>query len=258
MNLEEKSTCATKGGSVKKKERGGGLVASLITPPRTTIMTPHYIAIDTETGGTRPGCHALLSIAAIADWAPDMPEVIYVTPESQPGKTIDPEAARKNGYTPERWAQRGAVDLKTAMIYLSTFLQDRFTAQPAALMLAHNAGFDRMILDEASAITGVRMPIRHAWRCSMDMLGRLMDRGLIPSGRANLDRLGELSGQWPVGQRPEIHEAAGDALACLRGYQWLLEKERAPEADLRAEIDALRAEMSAEKAAATEKREGPP
>lgn len=224
-------------------------------------MTPHFIAIDTETGGIRPGAHALLSVAAVAGWAqhmPRMPLMIYIAPESQPGKKIEPEAARKNGYTPELWAQRGAVDVKTAMIYLSTFLQDCFTAQPTARMLAHNAGFDRMFLDEAAAVTGVRMPLRHTWRCSMDKLGTLMDRGIIPDGSATLDRLGELSGQWEPGQRPLIHEAAGDALACLRGYQWLLEKERAPEADLRAEIDALRAEMSAEKAAATEKREGPP
>lgn len=60
----------------------------------------HFIAIDTETGGTRPGKHALLSIAAVASWS-DATFVRHITPESQPGKEVDPEAARINGYTPE-------------------------------------------------------------------------------------------------------------------------------------------------------------
>lgn len=189
-------------------------------------MQRPFIAIDTETGGTRPGQHALLSIAAVASWAVDMPAVIYITPESQPGKTVEPDAARINGYTPARWAERNATTITTAMVMLSDFLTDRFAAQPGALMLAHNAGFDRMFLDEAAAVAGVRLPIRHAWRCSMDKMGCLMDRGIIPAGNLKLDRLGELSGQWAPGKRPKIHEADADALACLRGYQWLLQKEK--------------------------------
>lgn len=185
-----------------------------------------YIAIDTETGGTRPGQHALLSIAAVASWAEHMPAVIYITPESQPGKIVEPDAARINGYTPERWAERGATDVRTALCILDAFLTERFKAQPGAKMLAHNAGFDRMFLDEAAAVAGVRLPIRHAWRCSMDKMGTLMDRGIIPEGNLKLDRLGDLSGQWEPGQRPAIHEAGADAMACLRGYEWLLEKEK--------------------------------
>ncbi len=197
----------------EKKERGG---------------ESFFIAIDTETGGTRPGQHALLSIALVASWARDLPSVIYVTPESQPGKIVEPDAARINGYSAALWDKRNAVDVRTALCILVAFLEDRFKAQPGALMLAHNAGFDRMFLDEAAAaaVAGVRMPIRHAWRCSMDKMGTLMDRGIIPAGNLKLDRLGELSGQWAPGQRPKIHEADADALACLRGYEWLLEKEK--------------------------------
>lgn len=190
----------------------------------------NFIALDTETGGTRPGKHALLSIAAYPSWDIANPFIAHIRHED--AYTIEPDAAEINGYTPELWEQRGAVWIFDAMADLGDWLSDRFRER-RALMLAHNAGFDRMFLDEASHFTGMKMPIRHAWRCSMDKMGTLMDRGLIPQGKTNLNRLGELSGQWHEGGRPAIHEAGADALACLRGYIWLLGKEKA-------EIDTLR------------------
>lgn len=188
------------------------------------------IAIDTETGGTRPAKHALLSIAAVASWDESKRFVVHLKPE--PGYTVEAGAARVNGYTEALWAERGACSLAEGMRALVAWLALMFTEKPRALMLAHNAGFDRMFLDEAAELAEVKLPIRHAWRCSMDKLGTLMDRGLIPWGKAKLDRLGELAGLWPVGGRPAVHEAGGDALACLKGYQWLLEKEGAAERTL--------------------------
>ncbi len=193
-----------------------------------------FIALDTETGGTRPGAHALLTIAAVRSWDSEHDTFLrHISPESQPGKHVEPDAARINGYTPALWSERGASTLRHAMLDLEAFLAESFRQRRGALMLAHNAGFDRMFLDESAHCTGIRLPIRHAWRCSMDKLGTLMDRGLIEPGTAKLDRLGELSGQWPAGQRPAVHDALHDALACLRGYQWLLKKERAPEATVK-------------------------
>ncbi len=192
----------------------------------------NLIAIDTETGGTRSGRHALLSIGAVVSWDTINTTFLrHLLPAD--GYTIEPEAARINGYTPELWSQRGAIPLDHAMSDLSHFLADAFRDRPQARLLAHNAGFDRAFLDEASVICGILLPIRHAWRCSMDKLGTLMDRGLIPEGKAKLDRLGELSGQWDPGQRQPVHDALHDALACLRGYQWLLRKEKEAEDTLR-------------------------
>lgn len=207
-------------------------------PPITSrsLMTHHYIAIDTETGGTRPGRHALLSISAVPSWHRESSLLIYIEPHL--GYTVEDGAARVNGFTHDLWIERGCVSIYVAMRQLSDWLHVRFAECPRALMLAHNAGFDRMFLDESSHLTGVRLPIRHAWRCSMDKLGTLMDRGIIPAGKANLDRLGELAGLWPVGARPAIHEADADARACLEGYEWLLKKEKEPEDALRAEIEA--------------------
>ena len=185
-------------------------------------MKTEYIAIDTETGGVRPGRDALLSIAARASW--DAPTfIVHLWPAD--GYKVEPGAIKVNGYSVERWKERDAVSLFQGMEWLQAWLKARFAEKEGARMLAHNAGFDRMFLDEASAITGLKMPISHAWRCSMDKLGCLMDRGAIGQGKANLSRLGELAGLWPVDGRPVTHEAAQDAEACLMGYQWLLHKE---------------------------------
>lgn len=178
----------------------------------------NLIAIDTETGGTRSGRHALLSIGAVVSWDTINTTFLrHLLPAD--GYTIEPEAARINGYTPELWSQRGAIPLDHAMSDLSHFLADAFRDRPQARLLAHNAGFDRAFLDEASVICGILLPIRHAWRCSMDKLGTLMDRGLIPEGKAKLDRLGELSGQWDPGQRQPVRIRCTIAFISTR---WLM------------------------------------
>ena len=185
-------------------------------------MKTEYIAIDTETGGVRPGRDALLSIAACTSWnAPRF--LVHLWPAD--GYKVEPGAIKVNGYSLERWKERGAVSLFQGMEWLQAWLKARFQEKEGARMLAHNAGFDRMFLDEACAITGLKMPVRHAWRCSMDKMGCLMDRGVIGQGKATLSRLGELAGLWPEGGRPVTHEAEHDAAACMLGYQWMLHKE---------------------------------
>lgn len=189
-------------------------------------MKTEYIAIDTETGGVRPGRDALLSIAACTSW--DAPRfLVHLLPA--PDYRVEPGAIKVNGYSLERWKERGAVSLFEGLEWFQDWLKARFAEKEGARMLAHNAGFDRMFLDEACAITGLKMPVRHAWRCSMDKLGCLMDRGVIGQGKATLSRLGELAGLWPEGGRTMTHEAGHDAEACLHGYIWLLEKEKAGE-----------------------------
>lgn len=178
------------------------------------------IAGDTETGGIYPSIHALLSVAFVASWMPDKPLVIYIKPD--PEKRVDAEAAKLNGYDWRLWNDRGAVALGNAMDELDAWLKARLAEKKEARLIAHNAGFDRSFLEEGYRMCGKDSPPgRHSWRCSMSCFGELMDEGLLPHGSASLARLGELSGQWPAGGRPQLHDVAEDALACLRGYQWL-------------------------------------
>lgn len=183
--------------------------------------TRPLIAIDTETGGLFPSINPLLSISIVPSWTME-PVTFYIEPLAM--EVIRPEAAALNGYSHDLWMERGALPMGQSMQRFHKVLSDCLAAHPDALILAHNAGFDRSFLDEAYRVSDYQMPHRHHWRCSMQMMAQLMDQGLIPQGSLGLDRLGEISSQWPVGGRPSVHEAHEDALACLIGYQWLQQR----------------------------------
>ncbi|NBV89298.1 MAG: 3'-5' exonuclease, partial [Betaproteobacteria bacterium] len=104
------------------------------------------IAVDTETGGfeSQVETHALLSIAAVASWG--CPP-FYV--KIQPDGLIDPGAAAKNGYTPERWAD--ALPVKVALLEFQRWLHESGAKEKGAVPLAHNAGFDRTWLRHREA-----------------------------------------------------------------------------------------------------------
>lgn len=182
------------------------------------------IGIDTETGGIYPAANPLLSVALVPSW--DAPETtIYILPE--PGKIIEAAAAKVNGYTPEVWAERGAVPLHRAMLMFAATLQQLLAEKKEARLIAHNAGFDRSFIEEGARPFQIELPGRYQWDCSMHELGSLIRDGLIPRGGRSLARLGELAGLWPVGCRPSLHDVTEDARAALHGYQWLRAKRTA-------------------------------
>lgn len=183
-------------------------------------MIPDYIAIDVETGGLYPSIHALLCISARTSWE-SKPFLVYLWPLE--GKCVDPAAAAKNGYSAEKWMARGARTAVEGMTWLVDWLTLRLDEKPGAVMLAHNAGFDRGFLEETGRLTGItRLPGRHSWRCSMNTFGIAQDLGLAPKGSASLETLGNLLGLWPQAGRPAVHEAEEDTEVCLRGQLELM------------------------------------
>lgn len=183
------------------------------------MNTPQdIIALDTETGGVYPAIHPLLSVSIVASWNLQ-PFTVYIEPLAL--ELIDPGAAKVNGYTHEKWMERGALPLMMAMELFNAQLARLKYERPGAVLVAHNAGFDRGFIDEAFRQCDLQPVHRHNWRCSMLMMAFLMDIGQLPTGSLSLDRLGEVSGQWPAGGRPAVHEAHEDALVCLKGYQFL-------------------------------------
>ena len=191
----------------------------------------HHIVADTETGGLYPASHALLSIGAVSSWGGEA-FLIYITPESQPGKTVEPEAAAKNGYSAEKWEALGAVPLEEGFGRFLGWLEARRAERENAGLWCHNLAFDRGFLGEAERLIGLRIPHRHDWRCSQSKFGELMDKGLLPRGSSGLDRLIELSGYGAP--RGEVHDSLEDCHATLHGLRWLLQQERL-------EVDTLRA-----------------
>ena len=211
---------ATKGGSLP------GLAEKKEGPPMPCITC------DTETGGLYPSVHALLSIGACCSWSLERFSG-YITPESQPGKVIiDLEAARVNGYTPERWKLYGAMSYTAVFGGFIDWLRARKKERPGALLVCHNLAFDMGFLREGERLTGHELPHRSQCACTQLELVRLMKAGLIAEGSASLDRLRVLSG-WE-GARNAEHDALDDALITEHGYQWLIGVAKRPEMALRA------------------------
>lgn len=173
------------------------------------------VAIDTETGGLVPGYHALLQLAAVPSWDAE-PFCIYIWPS---GLEVAPEAARKNGYSPERWEERGAVRLPDALELLWDWLQKAPVPVHHLLPLAHNAGFDRSFLDASYAYVGRKNPLGHRWRCSQAALAYLQDAGVLNPSSLSLDALAGLCGLQREGKE---HNALEDARLCLSAYHWLI------------------------------------
>lgn len=179
----------------------------------------YFIAIDTETSGLIPGESELLSLAAVSSRPESGAFHVHILPTTE----VPAEAAAVNGYTPELWAEKGALPLKHALLAFLAWLDREQKESPAPLRpLAHNAAFDRAMLEAAERSTGLRTGLTHRWRCSMVAMLHLQDAGILPPGYVNLDTLGILSGFWKKEARTAAHYALQDARCCLHGYQWLL------------------------------------
>lgn len=198
----------------------------------------NFITIDTETGGLFPSIHALLAIGATCSWSTSTFEA-YITPESQPGKIINPEAAAKNGYSPEAWKLLKAQPLQQVYPAFLAWLLERKNERPGCVFVCHHLAFDKPFLTEAGRVCGADdLPGRHSWRCSQVLLGLLMDIGILAEGKTSLDRLIEVS-LWPV-ERYQQHNALQDAFATQHGFTWLLSRLAKPSDTF--SIERIRAE----------------
>jgi DNA polymerase III epsilon subunit-like protein len=182
-------------------------------------MIEHFIAIDTETGGLDASECALLSIAAVPSWGA-RPFSIAVLPNG----VIEPKAAEVNGYTPERWAELGAVSEKVAALELRRWLEDM--DRHRWHMAAHNAGFDSLFLRALEARTGIDLDLPGIWHCTQIKLQGLRSEGILPPGSNRLDDLGAVSGFWDLEPRAAQHDALQDARCCAHGLAWIREKKK--------------------------------
>lgn len=181
------------------------------------------IAIDTETGGVKAGAHALLSVAAIKlddDFNPIPDAQLYLYIKPHPSRTIEAQAAKINGYTPEKWETNGALDIHRAMKRLHDFIP--FSAQA----LAHNAGFDQRFIDDACDLTRTKLGLSYRWHCSMATFAAVNEALKLGQSKCSLDSLAAISGHWGPDYKRGDHSAIDDALACAAGYKWLIQKIR--------------------------------
>lgn len=183
-------------------------------------LPPEVVAVDTETGGFNPDVNPTLSLALVPN-LPAKPRILYILPAD--GEIVEVEAARVNGYTPEKWAARGARSRAAAFADAADFLS-RLHARAVERRLipswqklaplAHNAPHDAKFVERH--FPGL---FKQPWRCSMAFFKGLQDAGLLPSGKVNLDALLVAMGKQSRGAA--VHEADYDAQCAGDGWSWL-------------------------------------
>jgi DNA polymerase III subunit epsilon len=158
------------------------------TLPRLAVL------VDTETTGLQHSRHEVIEIGAVAFTYDDEGKVGDVVGVysglRQPSSPIPPDVTRLTGITDEMVAGR-EIDNATLDALI----------EPADLVIAHNAGFDRPFCEKLS-----RSFIPKAWACSVSEI-RWADRGFEGN------KLGYLVGQ--SGLFHEGHRATDDCHALL-------------------------------------------
>lgn len=190
--------------------------------------------IDVETGGLSPVDSPLLSIGA---WTTAAPDPVtgnsfhrYVLPEPGWG-AVSVAAARVSGY-PQRWQH--AIPLQIAMREFADWIKRYERAGISLQPVAHNAGFDRGFLEEASRRTRVRLGLDYHWRCSAAAAHLVLDqlalngeteRAFCEQQSVKLEVLTPLAGHWSdadIEQRQGRHDARDDARAAVAVWEWIL------------------------------------
>lgn len=164
------------------------------------------LVIDTETGSLDPRTGALLDIAAVELRDGEVGRTFRRRVLPGLGLVIEPEAAACNGYTPELWAEMGAVSEEDAIIDFLNFVGEvrGLTGEqestlacvvaefagveikvcvnpdlPRLTWAGHNVAFDRGFIGEAVArwVHGLRRAALEAACASGGGLGDVLRRG---------------------------------------------------------------------------------
>lgn len=164
---------------------------------------------DCETGGLN---HATVDMTEVACVVTDPTGGIVLTEYSArvfPKRPVEPDAARINGYSQEKWASE-AVDLDVAMVKLLERAKD-------SLFCSHNTPFDWGFLSDAMAERGAR------WRGDYHKIDTVaLATPLLKAGKVPNLKLATLCNYFGVDQG-EPHRALSDARACHGIYLKLMD-----------------------------------
>lgn len=193
------------------------------------------IVLDVETGGFDPKSDALVSVSAavVPELGQPLQEIITVYLRPTPGAAVGEGSIAINGYNPDLWEERGAVNLLPGMSMLHDWML-MATEGEGATVIAHNAQFDAKFIEHYQLVAGIQLPILRWW-CSCDNFRTFCRRNRIRARNAKLDTLGALCGCWEEGKRPSVHEADDDVKATVAGVLWM----RATEAGKPFDLGAL-------------------
>jgi len=180
---------------------------------------------DTETSGLDPERHEILEIAAIRMKQPTPESGEIVMPEEVsrmhqyvlPTKPVDPQVAKLNGYSPEKWAENKAVPIEVALQEYVPILND-------SRMAGQNPLFDFGFIMAALKRLNWTWP----WKCGYHLLDvASMAWPLVAMHKTpgvNQESLVEL-----LGLGTQTHTAISDVEQCVEVYKKLLQMFQWPE-----------------------------
>lgn len=180
-------------------------VVSIAPPPRIVPPEGELVFVDTETTGLKAGAHQVIEIGAMTIDGAEFVALIKL----ERGAEVSPDAMRVNGIDlrGREWRE-SAVSLRDAL--------DAFVAwlPTGAVLVAHNAAFDRRMLEADAARVGVAWP-EIEWFCTKAWADELRKRGELATVDSKLHTLCAHFGVPNDGE----HRALADVVRMARVFE---------------------------------------
>ena len=172
---------------------------------------PDICFVDFETSGLNPWEHGIIEIGAVLCDGATLEIKKQISLKTRPTKPVSSEAARINGYTPEKWKDAIAIEHGIRLL---------FPLVEGTRWAGSNPSFDRQFAQQAAKKAGIEFPRLSTFRMidTNAMCEPWIFHGIIP--HAGLDKLIELFGLPP---REAEHAALGDALMAREVYKKIVE-----------------------------------
>jgi hypothetical protein len=116
------------------------------------------LVVEAEGGDREPARATLLSVCVRAVHEGDNDSAFSCYVEPDPDRSLQPEAVRSNGLTPERLRALGAVTPRIAMRTLAAVLPVLAGGKPV-ILVGHDVGYDRRVLLDTAVGAGRPLPV---------------------------------------------------------------------------------------------------
>lgn len=172
---------------------------------------PDICFVDFETSGLKPWEHEIIEIGAVLCDGTTLEIKKQISLKTKPTKPVSHEAARINGYTPEKWKDAIAIEHGIRLL---------FPLVEGTRWAGSNPSFDRQFAQQTAEKAGIEFPKLSTFRMidTNAMCEPWIFHGIIP--HAGLDKLIEL---FKLAPRKE-HSAIEDALIVREVYRRIVEE----------------------------------
>lgn len=177
--------------------------------PRPPLRECNLFFFDCETGGLDPNKCDMLEVAAIVTDPSGQTIIEEYEAKVLPKLPVDPKAAEVNGYSAEKWAEAGAIELDHAMYKMLAMAKN-------SIFTAHNAPFDWGFFQMAMSKRYQKWPGDYHRVDTVALAWPLLQAGRVQN--VKLEALVKFFGI----KHDNAHTALADARACREVYVKLM------------------------------------